>query len=145
MASDIADLILIKSKQLDETDNVSYIRLYIENTTTYFKIIKSKNYIKILDLDKEENSFKIVYNETFNDNIKQLWFYIIQDKLYLHFKKTDKQTFSTRHVGISWHKTKDSKFSLFEAIDEPITSIMITPNILNFINFICTPHISIES
>lgn len=129
MANELAENIYKMSIQFDESENSSFIKIKIDKDQIIeVNLIKTRKYVII-------NNFKILKSNNFDKLVKQLWKYILNDKINVYCI-TNNLPIENRHIGIGWYKDKNSSLMLFE-------SNILCDKIIDFLTFISNPDILI--
>lgn len=129
MTHELAEKIHNLAIQLDESENTSFIKIKIDKDFIFeFNLIKTKKYIIV-------NNIKIKISANSNKVIKQLWNYILHDKINIYCLKNN-LPIENRQIGVGWYKDKNSPLTLFE-------STLIYDKIIDFLSFISNPDIII--
>lgn len=152
MANDLAEAILKKAKEIEDTENTSCLKLTINmNNTFYFMLTKARQFIRITNIDKQA-TYRIRASKDFQTHVKQVWRMLIYDCIRNSIRSSPMQLID-RGIGMGWSKEKGAPIALVEVATELLTTsdlnndVKQKPGIESIINFAClasSPHVSLE-
>jgi hypothetical protein len=135
MAHELATEIYNLAITISESENTSYIKIKIDGVHLLeFDLIKTKDYVLI-------NNYKIAISKNFNKIIKQLWKYILTDKIYVYCHDNN-LPLTHRIFSVGWYKNKTSSLLLFEN-DVDDKNIIVSDKIIDFLSFVSNPDLSV--
>lgn len=143
MALDLAEAIVARAQELEDTENVCQLKLSVNmlsateltKEVVEYAICKTAKYVKI----KHDNMcYKVIYKDMNSNTLRQLWRLIINDKLRLMSRRL------LMIKGMAVALSKNGKICLFDTYNDIIVENICPNVILDFLVLTCDPNVTIE-
>ena len=117
MAHDLAKEIVERAEALEESENTSILKLFIQGRLAVaFDISKNKKFVKISN-PRKRTSIKIQSN---SDSLKQIWKLLIQDEVQ-NVLRDPSVIIIDKGIAAAWQKAQGSPIALFEGVTKTIS------------------------
>lgn len=142
MAHDLAREIVERAEAIEDSENTSILKLFIQGrVTAVFDLTKSNKFVKITN-QRKRTSIKV---KTGCESLKQIWIHLIKDELQ-NVLRDPSVIFIDRGMAAAWLKSQGSPIALFEGVTKTINKedFSAAESIVDFAVLICDPKISLE-
>lgn len=132
MAEDLANAIVQKAKEIDESENeATYLTIVFSGSgQVTYDIIKTSRHVLI----KKDNIVYKFLNEKIDTTMLQFWIFTFKDLVIIASRNTPLISYA-----IGWHRKKDKKLLLCDA-DNKISC----ERLAQFATLACSPYVTID-
>lgn len=116
---DLADAIVTKAREIEEAENVSYIKVSINmSKTCWLQITKTRRHVRINNTELGV-SYRVAATKDQAHVLKQLWRLVLTDLIQTVLRSAN---VINKGIGMAWVLSKEGPVGLFECSCETITS-----------------------
>lgn len=144
---DLAEAIIKRAQDIENTEDVSYLKITINMTKTcFFVITKAKRFVRITNKEKDM-SYKIQSGKDLSGILKQVWRLIIIDLLQGVLRES---LVINKGIGMGWGLSEKGPFGLIECTTAEIMTGTLSKSFVGIdtlVAFAClvsSPGISLE-